>query len=124
MVIISTHEKAWKYEKKVYAISNWKLPVPVNLSRMGYFGIGLFLMLIVSKIPLIAMIPAVIRYLLVPFLIMKFLARITFDGKSPLRWLAGFFGYARESRSVSRFKSAEPESDGVFSCALKARRKI
>ena len=119
--IIDTYEKAWKYEKKIYSISTVKLPFPINMSKAGYFGLGLALMWLLSRIPVFAMIPGVMRYIIFPAGIVMFLTKITFDGKGPLAWLAGFFNFAREPKEMARFRPCVDYGEGYFTNVKKER---
>ena len=106
-IILRTYSRAWNYEKKVYSFGDMRLPVAVNLTQMGYFFIGLIIAFLMSKIPIIEEIPVLLRYLLLPFTIMKFLTNFKHDGKLPLKWIKDWFKYLKEPKIIIRGEKVE-----------------
>lgn len=89
---IRSYEKVWKVDHRIYSVGNVNLPVPVNLTSLFYFGMGLIFSLILCRLPLLHNIPAAFKFLLIPLGVMYVLRNVTLDGKNPI-WF--FFGMAR-----------------------------
>lgn len=103
-----SYAKVWKIEKKIYAVQNFILPVPIDPCQLVYFG-GTWIVcnVIFGVIPGFVKIPVVIRSIVVPFAISKFLMTKKLDGKNPLRFFGGIviFLFTEQGKSVERFKS-------------------
>lgn len=106
-ISIYSYIKVWRVEKKMYAIQNLILPVPIDPWQLLYFG-GTWIVcnLLFSIIPGFSQIPVIIRSIIVPFAISKFLMTKKFDGKNPLRFMGGMIIYLlmERGRTVERFK--------------------
>ena len=108
-VILRSYPQIWNYRKMIYSIEDIKLLVPVAMEDAAFFGLGLVLVALISKmLPIFTLIPFVIRWGVLPFLVMKFLTKIKFDGKKPHKFAFGMVRYAIEPKSYSRFKPTDP----------------
>ena len=77
-----SYEKVWKVEKKIYSLGNIHLPVPIKPMELLYYAAVLGIVLLLdSMIPVLQPVPWIIKYLIVPFFIVKFLLKKKFDGK-------------------------------------------
>ena len=93
-IAIYSYSRVWRVEKKIYAIQNLVLPVPVDPWQLLYFGITWCVFnVIFGVLPGFKSITVVIRSLLVPYLISKFLLTKKLDGKNPLRYFADIVRY-------------------------------
>ena len=89
-VTIYSYSKVWKVEKRIYAIQNLVLPVPIDPWQLLYFGITwAAINLTFGALPGFSSIPVVIRSILIPYLISKFLLTKKLDGKNPIRYMIG-----------------------------------
>lgn len=88
-----SYNKVWKSEKKVYALGNIILPVPVAIYDALYFVITLLVMLAIGNIiPITEHIPFVFR-IAIPIGITKFLRKKKLDGKNPIKYLWSYLIY-------------------------------
>lgn len=104
--ILRSYTKIWDYERKIYAIFDWQLPMPVNPRELGYFGaICLIMKLLSTVVPPIAAIPFLIRYAMIPYGVTQFLLKKKLDGKRPIPYLRDWvlFLFRRGDR-VERFQ--------------------
>ena len=93
-MLLYSYEKVWKVEKKVYSIQNIHLPAPIAPAQFGYFAVVLLIVFVLCKIfPFLEIVPALIRYLAVPFLLTQFLMKKKLDGKAPHRFFADYIKY-------------------------------
>lgn len=93
-VKIYSYTKVWKWEKKIYAISNIPLPVPVNPFDLLYFiGIALFMLILGKIIPSITAVPVVLRFVAFPYIVTNYLMKKKVDGKNPIKYFIGCMRY-------------------------------
>ena len=121
-IILRTYGKIWNHEKKIYSIDNIKLLVPINPSELLYFAVGLAIAALLSNIPIFAAIPVMVRYLLLPFGLMKFLTKKKLDGKMPHHFLIGYLRYLMQPREISRFQPGEKYKKGKFTSVVTFRQ--
>lgn len=107
-VILRSYPSIWHYKKKIYSLENVKLPVPIVVEGALFFAGAELFMLLISYIPIFSLVPAAIRYFILPFFIMKFLMTKTFDGKKPHKFLLGMIEFMLSPKAYSRFKPIEP----------------
>lgn len=125
-VILRTYGGTWKFEIKIYSIGNVTLPVPVPPSEAAYFVLAFLFMILLSKIlPFLSVIPFVLKYIVVPFLIMQFLTKKKLDGKSPHKFLLGYLEYTLvQPKCISRFQPFSSYAHGSFSPVAYRKTKI
>lgn len=93
-ITIRSYEKAWKLDKKLYNIGNWRLWVPLAVRPMGYFAATFGVMLILARLfPVLRQINSVVLYIILPILISQYLLKQKLDGKMPLRYLVSLLQY-------------------------------
>lgn len=110
-IIIDSYSKVFKIEKKIYALQNIRLPVPVKPMEVFFFLLGMGIVLILSTIiPLMDSIPLlnvpVLRYLALPYGFMYFILRKKFDGKNPIKFILDFAIYI--SNKYKQFERFQP----------------
>ena len=106
-VLIYSYSKVWKVEKKIYSIQNLVLPVPVDPWQILYFLCTWFVTNVVfGVIPGFHQIPAVLRSIILPFFISKFIMTKKLDGKNPIRYAIGMiiFLAAEKGKVRERFR--------------------
>lgn len=93
-VLIQTYDRVWHVEKKIYAIQNLKLPVPVNPYQVGYFMGTAFIILAIGKVfaPML-IIPVVVRFVAIPYLLSNYLMKKKLDGKKPIKFFVDYILY-------------------------------
>lgn len=105
-ITIYSYSRVWKVEKKIYAIQNVVLPVPIDPWQLLYFGIiWAVINLVFGALPGFGSIPVVIRSILIPYLISKFLLTKKLDGKNPIRYIIGILIYlfAENEKALEHF---------------------
>ena len=101
---VYSYPKAWSIENKIYSIMNMKLIVPLYPRQILYFGAVLLCMVLLSKLPVFAKIPLVIRYFIVPFALGNFLLKKKLDGKNPVRFFMDWLRWvSQRSLYLERF---------------------
>lgn len=110
-IIIDSYSKVFKVEKKIYALQNIRLPVPVKPMEVFFFFLGVGIVFILSAlIPLMNSIPLlsvpVIRYLGLPYGFMYFILRKKFDGKNPIKFILDYAIYV--SNKYKQFERFNP----------------
>lgn len=103
-VRLRTYRQVWDQERVIYQIERVRLPFPVSFRQAGLFGASVAAMLLISRIPLVAALPALTRYILLPALITWFLTKQRLDGKPPLLWLFGMLRYALSPKRLNRLR--------------------
>lgn len=122
-VQIYSYSKVWKVQKKIYAIQNFVLPVPIDPWQLLYFGVTWFVCSIIfGAIPGLKVIPAVLRNIMFPYFISKFLMTKKLDGKNPLRYAMGIIVYlfVEHGKSMERFQMRSTQNKTIkinWSCS-------
>ena len=112
-VTIYSYSKVWKVEKRIYAIQNLVLPVPIDPWQLLYFGITwAAINLTFGALPGFSSIPVVIRSILIPYLISKFLLTKKLDGKNPIRYMIGIVMFLFCSVGFASAQTMMLEYDG------------
>jgi len=114
-VVLRTYNSTWKFERKIYSIDRIRLLVPINIDDAAYLIMGLLITILLLKIfPFLNHIPFIIRYVLLPWGLMKFLTKKKFDGKMPHKFLLGYLQYLTLPKAFSRFQDCREYKKGVF----------
>lgn len=100
--ILRPYTKLWNTPFKIYSIDNMKLIIPINPWDAVYVMVGIVFMILIDKLVL-GEIPFIIKFILFPYLLMKFLTSIKLDGKKPHKYfwdlfVFQFFSYKRYER--------------------------
>lgn len=102
--IIRTYTKAWKIDKVIYTIGDFKLPFPLAIDMMGYGLVGLLLAVLTSHIPVISSAPVLVRYggfiIGLPYVLKK----LKIHSKSPVRFLIDCFEFLSGPKALTRFQ--------------------
>lgn len=93
MKILRSYEKVWKMEKKLYSIERIQLPVPVKFITIGYVAACVLIMVILSRLPFLRWIHPIIRYVVMPYFMAKFLEKKKLDGKNPIRFFIDYIKF-------------------------------
>lgn len=107
-ITLYSYSKVWKIEKKIYAVQNFTLPVPVDPWQILYFaGTWIVCSVIFGVIPGFTKIPVILRSIALPLAISQFLMTKKMDGKNPLRFILGIiiFLFTEQGKCVERFVS-------------------
>ena len=107
-ITLYSYHKIWKIEKKIYAIQNIVLPIPIDPWELLYFGATWVVCnVIFGLLPGVSNIPVMIRSIMLPFAISKFLMTKKLDGKNPLRYMLGVitFLFVEQGKSVEFFQT-------------------
>lgn len=92
---IYSYKKVWKVEKKIYSFGNLKLPIPLNpYDLLAYAAVAVIVLVIGKIFPVFNHIPAILRYIVLPYLVAKYFMTIRLDGKNPVMFLLGCARYA------------------------------
>lgn len=124
-ILLYSYRKVWRIEKKLYAIQNFALPVPIDPWQLLYFGVAWVICnLIIGSIPGFKAIPVVIRSVLIPMAMARFAMTKRLDGKTPLRYFAGMFIYllTEYGKCLEHFKSVPQESKTLkfdWNCSMR-----
>ena len=111
-----SYHKIWKIEKKIYAIQNIVLPIPIDPWELLYFGATWVVCnVIFGLLPGVSNIPVMIRSIMLPFAISKFLMTKKLDGKNPLRYMLGVitFLFVEQGKSVEFFQTT-PDKEATI----------
>ena len=115
-ITLYSYHKIWKIEKKIYAIQNIVLPIPIDPWELLYFGATWVVCnVIFGLLPGVSNIPVMIRSIMLPFAISKFLMTKKLDGKNPLRYMLGVitFLFVEKGKSVEFFQTT-PDKEATI----------
>jgi hypothetical protein len=99
--ILRPYTKLWNTPFKIYSIDNIKLLIPVNPWDAIYFLVGILFMILFDKVFPVDI--PVVWYVIIAFVIMKFITSIKLDGKKPHKYfwdlvIFQFFSYKQYER--------------------------
>ena len=120
---IHTYRQVWRQEHMIYQIEGVRLPFPLSLRQGGTFGVLVVCLAILSRIPGVELIPAAIRYILIPGALTWFLTKQKLDGKPPLKWLASWLVYLFSVKRLNRFQTLKKWGNHRFTGQVAARRR-
>ncbi|MGV8149586.1 MAG: TcpE family conjugal transfer membrane protein [Alkaliphilus sp.] len=106
-IILRTYGSVWKFERQIYSVEKIKLLVPVKPNEVLYFFVSIIIVMLLSKIPLVSNIPAVLRYLIIPFFSTKFFTKQKLDGKLPHKFFIDFLVYSFSAKKIEKFKAID-----------------
>lgn len=115
-ITLYSYHKIWKIEKKIYAIQNIVLPIPIDPWELLYFGATWVVCnVIFGLLPGVSNIPVMIRSIMLPFAISKFLMTKKLDGKNLLRYMLGVitFLFVEQGKSVEFFQTT-PDKEATI----------
>lgn len=85
--VVRSYAKIWTMPLKIYAIEKTKLIIPVSLWDALFFIIWEFIFLIINfLVPPFHSVPNTIKFILVPYLLMKFMSLVKLEGKQPHKY--------------------------------------
>lgn len=105
---IYSYSKVWNIEHRIYSIGNINLPVPVQPYNALYFVLSCgFVVALCRLLPIISLLPGVIRYFVFPYAITVFLRKKKLDGKNPIKYFIAYIKYQlfERGRYFEHFKS-------------------
>ena len=115
-ITLYSYHKIGKIEKKIYALQNIVLPIPIDPWELLYFGATWVVCnVIFGLLPGVSNIPVMIRSIMLPFAISKFLMTKKLDGKNPLRYMLGVitFLFVEQGKSVEFFQTT-PDKEATI----------
>lgn len=123
--ILRPYNKFWKTPFRSYSIDSIKLFVPVNPWELLYFLCGIIICIFLGKLVELTgyEIPAVIEYVVLPYLIMKFLANVKLDGKIPHKFFWDYFVYLVSPKEMERFSYIGRQKLSGFNQKIRFRRR-
>lgn len=116
-IVLRSYNKINNIEKTIYTIQNWKLPIPINLYAAIYFIIFFLVMFLIKRIlPFLNVIPSIIRYVMMPYFISKYMRQKKLDGKKPWKYAVDYIIYLfNRNNTYERFKMAKMPKEIRFS---------
>lgn len=115
-IMLYSYRKVWKVEKKIYAIQNIVLPVPIDPWQILYFCVTWVICYVIFRlIPGGSSVPVVIRSMIIPFAISQFCMTKKLDGKNPLRYMAGIiiFLFLEQGKNTEHFKTSAEKAETI-----------
>ncbi|MGE5629650.1 MAG: TcpE family conjugal transfer membrane protein [Caulobacteraceae bacterium] len=107
-VILRTYKSVWRIDQKIYSIEGLKLLFPVSPNEVLYFTVSVAISILMIKlIPLYGNLHFVIKYVMVPYGIMKFLTKQKLDGKMPHKFFVDFIIYKLNPKKYYHFRPYE-----------------
>lgn len=104
---IKSYSKFFRYEKRIYSLGNFILPVPIVMIDAGYFLLGILTMeVLITIAPILKEIPWILKFIGVPMAFMKFFRTAKLDGKNPLFYLVDMLRYwlFEQGQYIENFK--------------------
>lgn len=108
-IMLRSYNKINVVEKKIYAIQNLKLPLPINLYAASYFIVISSIIFLLGKvIPFIQGIPQIVRMFIIPFIITKYFRQKKLDGKKPYKFIIDWILFMfNKKNEYERFEIVE-----------------
>ena len=106
---IHSFRVVFELERRIHKIDRWRLPVPygIPLRGLGYWAVALVATIVLARLPLVGsaidVLPAPVRFVVLPVGVAYLLARVEVDGRPAHRAIAA---WARLRVSPSRIAAA------------------
>lgn len=111
MTLLPTYTSVFRLRRRLYAVYDWELPVPVGLFEAAVFVAAAVLVAAIARVVGVELTPGTVWLFVVPPAFVAYLARQPVaDGKQPLGWLAAQVRYVLEPRVVQRLADAREPS--------------
>lgn len=109
-IILKTYKSIWSFERSIHSFEGYKLLIPINVRDAAFYGIGLLLSALIPDL-LFALLPGalsiVVKYGVLPYLIMNFLKNKKLDGKTPHRFFWRLLCYQLSPKRFEKFRPVE-----------------
>jgi hypothetical protein len=99
---IVTFDAVWGLKKVFYHIERFRLPIPVSLSELLIVLFFEVFFLFMSQYAVIAAIPFVFRYAIIPFGAAWLLSRVDLEGRPPYQYFWSSLTFALSHKLWSR----------------------
>jgi hypothetical protein len=122
-IIIYSYRKYWHFKKKMYSFLGFRFGFGLDLTNVLYLIVGLGMVALINLVPIIRGIPILIKWGVIPFLIMKFLSSVRLDGKNPIKYFIGCIYYLinTHEKTYEHFRKAKTPETLIFSWAIGTR---
>lgn len=105
---IRIYNRVFRIEKTIYSIQGINLPRPVSYRQIGFFLIGLFLMLILNLFPPIKWVDYnLVKFVGFPLLFTWFFTHKKLDGKAPHRFIIRYIEHLLSAHHFARYQELE-----------------
>lgn len=105
---IRSYAKIWTMPLKIYAIEKTRLIIPVSLWDAVFFIIWELIFITLNfLVPPFHSVPNTIKFLLVPYLLMKFMSLVKLEGKQPHKYFFDLLVFMALPKRYEYFESSE-----------------
>lgn len=109
MVELPTYTAVFRLKRRLYAVYDWELPVPVGLLEIGVFTAGVAVCALLAEVVGIALTPGSAWFFVVPPGFLAYAARRPLaDAKQPHAWAWARLRYALEPRRLHDLADRPP----------------
>lgn len=124
-IVLRTYSSVWKYEKKIYSIQGLKLWFPVVVKEIPFFAASIIITILAVKIiPFYSKLHFVIKFIAVPFGLMKFFTSIKLDGKLPHKFIFDYLVFLIMPKKYARFQALDESKFLKFTTPILFRKQI
>lgn len=122
-IILRTYSSVWKIDRKIYSIEGLKLLFPIIVNELPYWGASILItFLLIKVVPFFGKLHFVIKYILVPYGLMKFFTSIKLDGKLPHKFMCDYLIFMLNPKQYNRFQPVENIQNVKFNTPILFRR--
>lgn len=101
MTPLPTYTAVFRLRRRLYAIYDWELPIPVGLLEVAVFAVALGVVALLARLLAIPLTPGTAWFFLVPPGFLAYLARQPIvDHKPPHAWLGSQLAFALQPRRL------------------------
>jgi TcpE family len=122
---VRTYTKIWKYEKILFAIEDFRLPVPIPWRTAFSFIITLTLLVILTRLPLLeAFSKSYWLMILIAGCSSYFFTTQKLEGKEPLNFIRRYFFYSISSKKLNRYQKVEKPQEYRYTNSITFRKGV
>lgn len=111
VVPLPTYTSVFRLRRRLYAVYDWELPVPVGLFEAGVFLAAVATCALVGRLVGLEFTPGTAWFYVVPPAFLAYLAhQPVADAKQPLDWALSHVRYLLEPRTLHRLADARGRS--------------
>jgi hypothetical protein len=118
--VIRSYRLVFRRRWRLFRIQNWRIPLPggLELRAIGYWLASMAALVFATRLPglglLLGMLPASLRFGVLPLAGAWALCGVEIDGRSPHRALAALLAWRLRSRSLAAFRRCPSAGELAF----------
>lgn len=122
-IILRTYSSVWKIDRKIYSFEGMKLIVPIVVNELSYLAASFIITyLLIRIVPFFDRLHFIIKYIAIPYGLMKLFTSIKLDGKLPHKFMFDYALFMLNPKQYCRFQPVSVYKKMKFETPVLFRR--